>query len=759
MTFQPLHIAACLLVVASCCQQGVATAEPPIANRPVPTGIAALLATAPDAIERRDPTTVRGIVTFRFECKFLAIQDDSAGMWIRFEPSRPHLMKFLESVSPGDLVEIVGILDPGAFAPTLIAIDLVTCGAGPLPVAMPVDPNRLFGGADNGRRVILPGVVQGYREAGAWWHLVVDSAGHRLVAQVAKASLERDPAELVDAEVQLTGVAGSIRNTRGEFLLPRLCIARSADVEVVTPRHAEAFETPRVSLSAIAGYRAEPSPGHRVQTSGVVTLAIPGHFFYLQQGLEGVRVETASTEPLVAGDVVDVSGFIRMRHGLGTLTESVFRVSNRTQPPKPMDLQPAEMLAVNLRAHKRGMTARPASYHGCLVRCVGTLLEVRPPESDRCRLLVAADDVVVTAELPATEHAALEALPPGSRLALTGIAELGLDHDQQLLLFGSPLPDHVDLLLGSKADIEVLQIPSWWTPRRLVAALVAAVAAVAAAGLWVGILRVQVARQATVLAAELEKRHRAEVEHDAALRERSRLAANLHDTVLQTVTGVGFQLKVCQTLADRSATGLPASQPAEAQPPSAPGSLDLARRMVDHAIQQLRGTVWALHTIPTSDEPFGRALESLAMRLLDGHAVQLRMHAEDADLASHSLPDVIAGTLLLVVQEAVINALRHARAHVIDVTAVLSHGDETAITVSIHDDGVGFEPGLQPGAMQGHFGLEAMRDRLERVEGTLLLESRVGGGTTITARVPLPAAGGLSESPMARDRDAASMEA
>ena len=264
-------------------------------------------------------------------------------------------MRFLESVAPGDVVEVVGILDQGAFAPTIIAIDLVVRGTAPMPEARPIDPNRLFGGADNGRRVILPGIVQGYREAGRWWHLVVDSAGHRLVAQVPKASLDRDPAELVDAEVRLTGVAGSIRNTRGEFLLPRLCIARSADVEVVTPRHAEAFEAPRVSLSAIAGYRADPAPGHRVRTSGVVTLAIPGRFFYLQEGLEGVRVETATNEPLAAGDVVDVAGFIRMRHGLGTLTESVFRVTSRTQPPRPMDLQPAEMLAVNLRAHKRGM--------------------------------------------------------------------------------------------------------------------------------------------------------------------------------------------------------------------------------------------------------------------------------------------------------------------------------------------------------------------------------------------------------------------
>ena len=192
-------------------------------------------------------------------------------------------------------------------------------------------------------------------------------------------------------------------------------------------------------------------------------------------------------------------------------------------------------------------------------------------------------------------------------------------------------------------------------------------------------------------------------------------------------------------------------------PSSAPGHLDVARRMVDHAIQQLRGTVWALHTLPTGDEPFGQSLRSLVVRLGEGHPAEIRVHADDDTLAAHALPDVVAGTLLLVVQEAITNSLRHAQATMIDVTATLGSGDASAITVCVHDDGVGFEPGLQPGATLGHFGLEGMRDRVERVAGELLVESRIGRGTTITAHVPLTSASdfGLSESPMAASLAAA----
>ena len=737
--------------------QTIAAGETPTAERPPPVAIESLQAMSQDEIKRGGQVCVRGIVTFRQGREFLSVQDDTAGIWVRFETPPPDIAACLDSLRPGDLVDVTGTLDRGAYAPAIMATHIGVLGTEPMKAAVPVDPERLFRGADNGRRIMLSGVVQGYRDDGSWWNLVVESAAHRLVARIDKDSLRQDPAELIDAEVRLAGVASAVRNTRGEFLLPRLYVARAADVEVLSPPPVDAFESPQVPPAAIAGYRPKPTPGHRVRTAGVVTRVIPGRFFYLQQGLEGVRVETASAEPPAPGDIVEVAGFIRMRHGLGTVSEAVFRTTGHTQPPVPLDMQPTDILDVNVRARTAGLTARPASYHGALVRCTGTLLEVSPPQANGCRLLLEADDLVVTATLLDTGYAVARQLTPGSTLALTGIAELGLEEDQDVLLDADPWPDHVTMLLGSAADIEVLRTPSWWTPRRLTAALAAAVAIVAAAGLWVGILRRQVARQSTLLAAELEQRHRAAVEHEAALRERNRLAANLHDTVLQTVTGVGFQLKVCQTLADRTAADSQHMPGSGTSPSSAPGHLDVARRMVDHAIQQLRGTVWALHTLPTGDEPFGQSLRSLVVRLGEGHPAEIRVYADDDTLAAHALPDVVAGTLLLVVQEAVTNSLRHAQATMIDVTATLGSGDASAITVCVHDDGVGFEPGLQPGATLGHFGLEGMRDRVERVAGELLVESRIGRGTTITARVPLTSASdfGLSESPMAASLAAA----
>jgi signal transduction histidine kinase len=57
----------------------------------------------------------------------------------------------------------------------------------------------------------------------------------------------------------------------------------------------------------------------------------------------------------------------------------------------------------------------------------------------------------------------------------------------------------------------------------------------------------------------------------------------------------------------------------------------------------------------------------------------------------------------------------------------------------VRDDGKGFTPGAQAGATQGHFGLTGMRERIERLNGTLRIASTPGQGTTVHSEVPLRA--------------------
>ena len=88
-------------------------------------------------------------------------------------------------------------------------------------------------------------------------------------------------------------------------------------------------------------------------------------------------------------------------------------------------------------------------------------------------------------------------------------------------------------------------------------------------------------------------------------------------------------------------------------------------------------------------------------------------------------------TLYRVAQEALANAEKHAKASRIGLT--LSYSDDVVL-LDVVDDGVGFRPGDR-GDGTG-FGLEAMRRRVQRVAGTLTVESTPGDGTAVSAQVP-----------------------
>jgi signal transduction histidine kinase len=310
----------------------------------------------------------------------------------------------------------------------------------------------------------------------------------------------------------------------------------------------------------------------------------------------------------------------------------------------------------------------------------------------------------------------LPPLEPGVELLLRGVVQFDLEPAAAGSL---PVAQRMTLLVPTADDVVIVSRPSWWTPRRLLAAVVALAAVLAVALGWAMLLRRQVAVQSRRLADEITERRRAEIEFEATLQERSRLAANLHDTVLQTVTGIGLQLRSCERAHEQTATTMPES-------------LTVAQQMVGHAIDQLRGKVWTMRTTPLQGRTFPAALEALVSRLQVGQSPRITAHVAGVE---RPVPELVSGNLLLLAEEAVHNALRHAEATAIDVMAVFH---DESVGVVVHDDGRGFEIGREPQAPQGHFGLDGMRERMERLGGTVMIESRPGEGTTVTATARTP---------------------
>ena len=100
-------------------------------------------------------------------------------------------------------------------------------------------------------------------------------------------------------------------------------------LHVTEPPPPDLFSAPRVPLDRLLPFNPDTKPFHRKVTSGVVTLSVPGKFFFIQEGERGVRGQSASGE-VMPGDLVDVAGFIDTSQTIASLNGALVRRTGRT---------------------------------------------------------------------------------------------------------------------------------------------------------------------------------------------------------------------------------------------------------------------------------------------------------------------------------------------------------------------------------------------------------------------------------------------
>ncbi len=201
----------------------------------------------------------------------------------------------------------------------------------------------------------------------------------------------------------------------------------------------------------------------------------------------------------------------------------------------------------------------------------------------------------------------------------------------------------------------------------------------------------------------------------AVLAERNRIARELHDTVEQGMTGVMLQLDTV-------------SVHWKAAPEKAEQGLELARSMTRHCMAEARNAVRDLRTENQNDVV--AALRRMALEFATAGAPEIQVEVQGPPAV---LPRDAATTLLRIGQEALTNAIKHARATKIEIAVFF---DPRGVALRVCDDGIGFSP--QPSlatAASGHFGLLGMRERANKIRGEL--EIRSGhNGTIVDFRLP-----------------------
>ena len=166
--------------------------------------------------------------------------------------------------------------------------------------------------------------------------------------------------------------------------------------------------------------------------------------------------------------------------------------------------------------------------------------------------------------------------------------------------------------------------------------------------------------------------------------------------------------------------------------------LDQARSIARDSLAEARRLMWALR--PDSLER--SSLPEALARLAESWSQESGTAASTTVTGTpHSLTPEIEVTLLRVAQEALANCRKHAQADKVAMT--LSYMNNL-VALNIQDDGVGFDPEhlntAEPSAQStGGFGLMGMRERVEQLRGTLLVESAPGEGSTLMVAIPVPA--------------------
>jgi signal transduction histidine kinase/ligand-binding sensor domain-containing protein len=204
----------------------------------------------------------------------------------------------------------------------------------------------------------------------------------------------------------------------------------------------------------------------------------------------------------------------------------------------------------------------------------------------------------------------------------------------------------------------------------------------------------------------------------AVLKERLRLAREIHDTLAQAFVGISAQLDALETCLPENL------RPAHIY-------LDLARRMAQHSLTEARRSVMNLRSAALNNQDLCAALQTGARNWTEGAAVDVEV---DVSGDVRRLPEDMEQNLLRIAQEAVTNALKHA--HPTKIIVKLHHEGQD-LKLRVTDNGCGFEPDDAFAGMGGHFGLIGIRERAEHIGGELRLESQPGCGTQVEISVPL----------------------
>ncbi len=660
----------------------VSFAQGAVLDAPI-TEIAVIKSMSKDQAAAAASVRIRGAV-IESESYSFVLHDGRQGIYVLGE--RRSVPSF------GREVVVEGTTAPGEFAPVIQARQVTILGAGDVSPRVIKDVEDLEAGAMDCQWVEVEGLLRSVQPSSP--AVPFFSAYAILTAGTSRLNLSFSNTSFAEVQ-QWVGSRVRIRvaclhyfNAHGQLYGAHLIVPGTGEVRVIEPALPREA-VPLVRIESLLRYSPQVQPQGRVHIQGVVTYRRGENECYVQQDQSGVFVQHSDQRKLSVGDVVNVMGFVR---------RGVYSP----------EIEDAVTELVNVPGTVR---ARPVSLEGAkeadseLVEVQGLLLDhVRGAETEV--LTVKGKGTLFTAVL--LRHSASSEIPTiGSLLQLTGVVRI-----ISAPAAGTPFPwkpDTFALLLRTDDDLRVLHRPAISLTVWLfgVATVLTSVALLFAGSLWW--------RSKLKLREQKRGRIAREAEFAAMIKERTRLAREIHDSLAQGFTAVSIQLEIAKY-----------KMPAEAT--AAYEHIEAARALVRESLVEARRAIQGLRNVTLSNADFIAALTRSSAKILKDTAIAFYPELE-GDISR--LGAEAENELLRIASEAMTNIVKHAQAKNIHVTCRVrdNYGE-----LRVSDDGVGLTSGTPAGA---GFGLRGMQERAQRLNGHLVVTSEPGLGTHIVARIPI----------------------
>lgn len=604
-------------------------------------------------------------------------QDNSGGLFFEYPPDKiPHI---------GDEIEISGNVAGGYDGPYIIIDELKKIGWRQPPKGLNFRPDFVQTGLGDNRWVEIEGLMVdvnfGDSKREGTGLLVTGQSD--LVIRFRNAHEDFDVAgleKLVGSWVRLQGSGAPLFNDQRQRIGSDFVCGKNQFVSVIE----RTVASEPVRLDEIGRWDSRRTRQGLVETSGTVTFVEGPSSLVVQAGERGARIRTIAPVSISVGEPVTLTGLPETEGYFVGLRYATVTPSETGEPPGEPVIDPTPL--------SRDHAFQLVTFSGRLI------------EKGRGLINLQVNEALVPVAIPPGLG---DTLPPeGSELRVRGVKQVEADERGEVR--------SVTVAIRGASDVEVLAVPSWWTPARYLAAILILAFGVLLILTWLLALNRRVKQQTALITEQIES--------NATLEERNRIARELHDTLSQGFSGVGYQLA---SVANHLTS----------DPDKARAKLDAARQMVEHSLTEARDSLIGLR-VPTRAESLDFPEATLSAAKARCEEANVAFEAER--LGWNGQPKLAPETAYAchrIILEAVTNALRHSRARHLKISLSTEAGGSGGegkpgrARIVVADDGVGFAVSAKP--PEGHYGIQGMRERAQELGAGFAIHSAPSSGTSV----------------------------